>query len=597
MPLLNLTQSLMSARTQRRRGSALVALLAALTLLGAGCERAAPPAAEVVRAPTGAPAAPRLEGVGRSDFAATTRSPQARAFFNQGLSLAFAFDHGEAQRAFAEALRLDPACAICAWGLSYVTGPYVNRPERDDLVATRAHAERALQLAGQASERERALIRAQAIRVGLDPAVSAAAAGPASAVPLPPGVLCLPRVPRDADPADLAYAQAMARVAFDHPDDADLGVLHAEALMMLAPWDWWTKQGEPNDGTREAIAELQRVLARAPEHAGALHYLIHAYEQSPTPQHAAGAAQRLPALAPQAGHLVHMPSHIWMRLGRYADAVTANEAAIDADTALAAQMRAQGFAPVSVPSHHLHFLWSSASLAGAGAVAIGAADDAAAAAAGGAETFGGGNDYFLALPLFARVRFARWEEIDASPVPAGASVYPKAIWHWARGLSAARRGDAAAAGRELAALQGLLPDASLDERHFKGIDALRAFLELGADSLKGEVHAARRQWPQAIAALERAVEREDALESEEPPPWALSTRVQLAGVQLLAGRARDAERSARADLQRHPANGWALYALAASLQRQGRTADAQAARAQFEAAWKSADLARPDARY
>jgi tetratricopeptide (TPR) repeat protein len=582
----------MPALSRARIGATLAVALALL----AGCERAAPPPAPA--APVGTPVAPRLQGVGRSDFPITTQSPQARAFFNQGLSLAFAFDHGEARRAFAEALRLDPVCAICAWGLSYVTGPYVNRPERDDLVATRAHIQRALQLAGTASERERALIRAQAIRVGVDPSLPVpAAAAKAGEVPLPPGVTCVTNVPRDADPADVAYAQAMARVAFDHPDDADLGVLHAEALLMLSPWDWWSRQGEPNDGTREAIAELERVLARASDHAGALHYLIHAYEQSPTPERAVDAAQRLPALAPQAGHLVHMPSHVWMRLGRYGDAVAANEAAIAADAALAAQMRAQGFAPVAPPSHHLHFLWSSASLAGQGAVAVRAANDVARVAAEGAETFGGGNDYFLALPLFARVRFARWEEIDAMPAPAGASVYPKAIWHWARGIAQARRGNAPGADRELAALRALVGDPSLAGRLFKGIDELRAFAQIAAASLEGETLAARRQWPQALAALARAVELEDALESEEPPPWAMSTRVQLAGVQLLAGRAREAERSAGADLARYPANGWALYALAASLKRQGRAQDAQRAQAQFAAAWKSADLARPDARY
>jgi hypothetical protein len=571
--------------------------LVAAALL-AGCERASAPAAVAPVAPVGSPAAPRLDGVGRSDFAISSRSPEARAFFNQGLSLAFAFDHGEARRAFAEALRLDPACAICAWGLSYVTGPYVNRPERNDLVATRAHIQRALQLAAGASERERALIRAQALRVGVDPSLPvAASAAKADEVPLPPGAVCVTNVPRDADPADIAYAQAMARVAFDFPDDADIGVLHVEALMMLSPWDWWSKRGEPNDGTREAIAELGRVLARAPDHAGALHYLIHAYEQSPTPDKAVDAALRLPALAPQAGHLVHMPSHIWMRQGRYADAVAANQAAIAADAALAAQMRAQGFAPVAPPSHHLHFLWSSASLAGQGAVAIAAADGVAQAAADGAETFGGGNDYFLALPLFARVRFARWDEIDAMPAPAGASVYPQAIWHWARGIAQARRGDAAAAERELAALRALADDASLDGRLFKGIDELRAFVKIAAASLEGESAAARRQWPRAIAALERAVELEDALEGEEPPPWAFSTHVELASVQLLAGRAKEAERNARADLARYPANGWALYALAESLRRQGRGGEAAQARKQFESAWAQADLARPDARY
>ncbi|MDZ7652179.1 MAG: hypothetical protein U5L03_06230 [Burkholderiaceae bacterium] len=591
-----------SLRSTIRATGAQAAVRAALAgvwvcaLLLGGCERAVAP--KQPAAPVGAAAAPRLEGIGRSDFPATTTSAAARAFFNQGLSLAFAFDHGEAARAFAESLRLDPACAICAWGLSYATGPYVNRPERDDLVASRAHAQRALQLAGGASERERALIRAQAVRVGVDPALpppTVSAAGPA--VPVPPGVMCVTPVPRDADPADVAYAQALARVAFDFADDPDIGVLHAESLMMLSPWYWWTGAGEPADGTREAIAELDRVLLRSPDHAGALHYRIHAYEQSPTPERALDAAQRLPALAPNAGHLVHMPSHIWVRLGRYADAVAANEAAIEADAALAAQMQAQGFAPVAPPSHHLHFLWSSAALAGQGATAIGAADGAALAVTQGARTYGGGDDYFVALPLFARVRFARWDEIDATPAPAGSTVYPQAVWRWARGMAQARRGDAAAAERELAALSALINDASLDDRRFKGIDELRALLAIGAASLAGEVHAARRQWPQAIAALTRAMQMEEALEGEEPPPWAMSTHVELASVQLLAGRTRDAEQSARADLARHPANGWALYVLAESLKRQGKPVQAQRARAQFEAAWAQADLPRPDVRY
>jgi tetratricopeptide (TPR) repeat protein len=572
--------------------AALAGVCLCALLLG-GCERAAPPKPPAT--PVGAAAAPRLEGVGHSDFAVTTESPQARAFFNQGLSLAFAFDHAEATRAFAEALRLDPACAICAWGLSYTTGPYVNRPERDDLVASRAHAQRALQLAGGASERERALIRAQAIRVGVDATLPPPAAG--SAVPAPPGVMCVTPVPRDADPADVAYAQAMARVAFEFVDDPDIGVLHAESLLMLSPWSWWTEAGAPADGTREAIAELDRVLARAPDHTGALHYRIHAYEQSPMPELARDAAQRLPALAPNAGHLVHMPSHIWVRQGRYADAVAANEAAIEADAALAAQMRAQGFTPVAPPSHHLHFLWAAAAQAGQGAAAIGAADGAARAVAQGARTYGGGDDYFVALPLFARVRFARWEEIDAAPPPAGNSVYARAIWHWARGTAHARRGDPAAAERELAALNALMVDASLDGRRFKGIDELRAFMAIGSAALKGDVHAARKQWPQAISAFTRATQMEAALESEEPPPWAMSTQVELASAQLLAGRSKDAEHSARADLARHPANGWALYVLAESLKRQGRAAEAQRVKAQFEAAWVDADLSRPDVRY
>lgn len=572
---------------------ALPALLA-LSLL-AGCERplpAAPPASAAAGSAPAAPAAPRLTGIGRSEFAVTTRSADARALFHQGLLLAYAFDHAEARRAFAAAAQRDPDCAMCAWGLAYVAAPNINRPERDRLTAAREHIDRALQLAPQAAAHEQALIRALALRIGVD---AAAVAGAATVAPTaaPPAAMCVTPTPRDADPADVAYAQALARAAFDFPDDADVGVLHAEALLMLSPWTWWSRAGEPTEGTREAIAELQRVLTRAPDHAGALHFLIHAYEQSPVPQRALDAAARLPALVPDAGHLVHMPAHIYMRLGRYAEASDANRAAVAADARLAAQLRAQGAEPLSHPSHHLHFLWASAALQGDGEASIRAADDVAALAARHDEAFSGGNDYFLALPLFARVRFARWDEIDALTAADRATpsrVYPRAVAHWARGIAQARRGDAAAAAREHAALVALIDAPELDDLSLKGVDDLRTFLQLAEAGLRGEIHAARRQWPAALAALAEAVRREDALENEEPPPWALSTRVALARVQLAAGRAAQAERTLREDLTRYPANGWALAGLADSLARQGRAREAEAVRAQLDAAWGSAPL-------
>jgi tetratricopeptide (TPR) repeat protein len=571
-----------SGSALRRPAVSLIAALALLlaALLG-GCERHSATAVSDTGVAPGAPTAPRLERIGRNDFALTTRSPQARAFFHQGLQLAYAFDHAEARRAFGEALRLDPDCAICAWGLAYVLGPNINRPERDRLQAAREHIARAQQLASQASEREQALIRALALRLGVDDGK------PDAGVPAA-GAMCVTPVPRDADPADVAYAQAMARVAFEHPGDADIGVLHAEALLMLSPWVWWQRDGTPAAGTREAIAELQRVLALDREHAGALHFLIHAWEQSPTPQQALDAAQRLPALVPDAGHLVHMPSHIHLRLGRYAQASETNRAAIAADAALAAQITAQGFAPQTHPSHHLHFLWASASLQGDGDAAVRAADEVAALAAQHDETYGDGNDYFIALPLFARVRFAQWDTIEAAAAQAqsrSASVYGEAIGQWARGMAAARQGRVAPAQAALAALREASAHPSLAGRSLKGIDELSQFVDLAAATLEGEVAVAQRRWPRAIAALERAVALEDALENDEPPPWALSSRVALAHAQLGAGRAADAERSLRADLARFPANGWALAALADSLDRQGRRQQAEAVIAQLDEVW------------
>lgn len=558
-------------------------LLAAV--VPAGCDRPA----SVRGDEPGTHPAPLIAGLGDSSFTITTKVPAAQRYFAQGLLLAWAFEHGEAERSFREAVRRDPDCAMCEWGVAYVRGPNVNHPYRDGAAEAARHVRRALALAPQASARERALIEALAARYDLE----AAAREP----PPAEGALCSARPGADIDPLDIAYAQAMARVARAFPADADIRVLHAEALLLLAPWQWW-RAGRPAAGTLQAIEELEAALALAPNHTGANHYLIHALEQSPAPERALAAAQRLGALAPNAGHLVHMPSHVYLRVGRYADASRANVEAIAADERFAAQIRAQGASPLGHVSHHLHYLWATAAMEGRGAVSIGAARELAAQVGRDGRPFGrAGNEYFAALPLFALVRFARWDEILAAPVPKGASAYPRGVWHYARGMAFARTGRAAQAQAELAALDSTADDASLAELSFKGIDPLDAYLRIGIESLRGEIALARKQYAQALAHLRRAVELEDALESEEPPPWAAPQRHSLGGALLAAGRAAEAAEVFRADLARFPANGWSLYGLAESLRRQGRRAEALRVQTQFRAAWADADLARPDARY
>lgn len=533
--------------------------------------------------------APLIDGLGVSSFTIMTKAPAAQRYFTQGLLLAWAFEHGEAERSFREAVRRDPDCAMCEWGVAYIRGPNVNHPYRDGAAEAARHVRRALALAPQASARERALIEALAARY--DVKAAAKEAPPAE------GALCSARPSADIDPLDTAYAQAMARVARAFPADPDIRVLHAEALLLLAPWQWW-RAGRPATGTLQAIEELEAALALAPNHTGANHYLIHALEQSPTPERALAAAQRLGALAPNAGHLVHMPSHIYLRVGRYADASRANVEAIAADERFAAQIRAQGASPLGHVSHHRHFLWATAAMEGRGAVSIGAARELAAQVGRDGRPFGrAGNEYFAALPLFALVRFARWDEILAAPVPKGATAYPRGVWHYARGIALARGGRANEAQGELGALEAAADDASLAELSFKGIDPLDAYLRIGIESLRGEIALARGQHAQALAHLRRAVELEDALESEEPPSWAAPQRHALGGALLAAGRAAEAAEVFRADLARFPANGWSLHGLAESLWRQGRRAEALRVQTQFRAAWADADLARPDARY
>ncbi len=547
------------------------------TALLAACDR-----------PAGAPPAPLIDGLGATSFEITTKSAAARRYFSQGLLLAWAFEHGEAERSFREAARLDPDCAICEWGVALVLGPNINHPYRDRVQEATRHVRRALSLAPRASARERALIEALAVRYG---------GGAAAAVPPADAALCMARPSAEVDPLDVAYAQAMAQVARAFPADPDVRVLHAEALLLLAPWEWW-RNGSPSVGTLQAIEELEAALALAPNHTGANHYLIHALEQSPMPARALPAAQRLATAAPNAGHLVHMPSHIYLRIGRYADASHANVEAIAADERFAAAVRAQGAQPLSHVSHHRHFLWATAAMEGRGAASIGAARELAAQVGQDGRPFGrAGNEYFVALPLFALVRFARWNEILAAAAPAGATSYPRGVWHYARGIALARTGRADQAQAELAALEAAADDDSIAELSFKGIDPLAGYLRVAIESLRGEIALARKRHAQAIALLQKAVELEDVLEAQEPPSWAAPQRHALGAAMLLAGRAADAERIFREDLARYPANGWALYGLAESLRRQGRRGEAQRAQAQLRVVWAQADLAQPDARY
>jgi tetratricopeptide (TPR) repeat protein len=543
--------------------------------------------------------APLLLNVGEAHFAITTGEPLAQRFFDQGLRLAYAFDHGEALRAFSEALRLDPRCAMCAWGIAYAAGPNINDPGRPADGRAVDHARRALALAAGATEQERALIEALAARLE--------AAGPPRLEPVsrPPAAACASplRPPAGADPHDVAYAEAMGDAARRFPDDDEIAVLYAESLLMLSPWDWWRDDGaQPRDGTLAAIDTLERVLARSPDHAGANHFLIHALEGSRTPQRALAAAERLAALAPDAGHLVHMPSHIFIRLGRYADAVHANREAIEADSRLAAQLSGQGFEPLAPVSHHHHFLWAAASLHGDAETALQAARWLATEAARAEAPFGadGSNDYFLALPWLTQLRFGRFDDLlaEREPAwPAHASAFPAAIRQYARGVALARNGKAEAALQSLAALRSAAADPGLKGLTLKGIDDLGALLALAEASLRGEVLLAQRQPRRAVEALRRAVALEEALENEEPPPWPVPARQALGAAWLLAGNAVEAERAFRADLRRYPDNGWSLYGLAESLRRQSRGAEAALVEMRFRAAWRGAGIRRPESRY
>lgn len=512
--------------------------------------------------------APLFEGLGDTHYPITTSSELAQRYFDQGLVLAYGFNHAEAERSFRQAAELDPECALCFWGAALVLGPNVNAAMEPDAVPKAWEAlGKAREKAPRASEREQALIAALAARYVAEPV-------------------------DDRSTLDQAYAEAMAEVARRYPDDLHVATLYAEALMDTTPWDYWLDGKTPKPVTATILATLERVLERDPRHPGANHLYIHAVEASDHPERGVAAADRLGKVAPAAGHLVHMPSHIFLRVGRYEDAARANVEADQADLDYIAQCHAQGAYPLAYHSHNLHFLTFARALQGRAEEALDAARRVQAKAAGDALRMPGMEtmQFYWATPLFTLVRFGRWEEILAEPSPAEDLVLPLAIWRYARGMALVRTGKLDAAAAELGELEKLAERPLLEVLKIWGLNPFAALAKIAREVLAGELAAARGDLPGAIARLTRGVELEDQLVYDEPPDWHAAVRLNLGAVLLAAGQPERAEAVYREDLARHPGNGWALFGLWRSLEAQGETAAAAAARADFEKAWEGATV-------
>ena len=511
-----------------------------------------------------APLAPELTGLGTLHVAVTTSVPRAQRFFDQGLRLLYAFNHPESLRAFREAARLDPGLAMADWGQAMALGPNLNQPMSPEHAKlaheaiTRAHVR-----ARHATERERALIDALAARYSADPSA-------------------------DRKALDAAYASAMRAVAARYPDDPDVLTVYADAVMNVSPWDYWEKNGTAKPGPKLAIAALERVLARHPDHAGALHYHIHAVEASTEPERAESSADRLAPLMPAAGHMVHMPAHIYLRVGRYKDAAEANERAIVADEDYLSQCQAQGLYPVSYYPHNLHFLWAAATLEGRGAKAIEAARQVAAKVPhhhAGAVAW---TADFPVTPLLAYARFGRWREVLTEPRPPVEEPYATGIWHYARALAFTSRRDLERAAAELAHLDVVMAHDAF-KTTLRDLPLLTN-LEIASRMAKGELAARGGQFDQAVRLLREAVALEDAIPYNEPPVWHHPPRQVLGAILLEAGRPLEAETIYQEDLQRFRENGWSLFGLQRSLEAQGRQADAAAAKHRFEKAWSRGDV-------
>lgn len=510
------------------------------------------------------PTARLFANLGNYHHPISTNIPLAQRYFDQGLILAYGFNHAEAKRSFLEAARLDPNCAMCYWGVALVLGPNINAsmdaeamPEAWNAIHT------ASKLSQNTSDKEKAYIQALAQRYSSKPVEARSA-------------------------LDVAYVNAMREVKQRYPKDLDAATLFAEGIMDTMPWNYWTEDGKPNLGTPELLATLESVLKRNPNHIGANHFYIHAVEAK---RHELGiaAADRLANLVPGSAHLLHMPSHIYIQVGRYHDAVVANQRAIATDEEYATQRSVSGFYRMAYMVHNHYFLWYAAMMAGESKVAIQAARYTAMMTDTKSmrEPWGGTLQHYYSLPLYAFAKFGMWDKILAQPAPPVDLIYPTGVWHYARGMAFTAKGQLEKAARELEQLNAIAAEKAPDKTKLWEVNL--KILQNASQVLAGELATKQGNYEQAIAHLKTAIQLDDDLKGD-PPLWYSPVRQSLGAILLEVGRKAEAEQMYREDLKIYPNNGWSLYGLAQSLQVQGKTKEAQEVQQRFEKAWKYADV-------
>lgn len=491
----------------------------------------------------------------------STRSREAQEYFNQGLRLSFAFNHGEAARAFRAAQQRDPDCAMCYWGEALVLGPNINAPMFPQAVKpARAAASRAVALAHKARPHEQALIAALDQRYSDDPNADRAS-------------------------LDAAYAKAMATAAKRFPGDDNIQVLYAESLMDQQPWDYWEADGiRPKGRAGDLVPTLERVLQRNPRHPGAIHLYIHAVEASGDPKRALPHARRLAALMPGAGHIVHMPSHIYYRTGLYRDALRTNADAAAVDERHFARTEPDPFYRNAYYPHNLHFLMASAQMGGDGKTALGAAEKLDRAIPNEFVREAAALQPVKAAPYFTHAQFSDPDTILALPDPGAEFLLVQAMWRYARALAFAERRNMADAGREIAALNELETSGdfkSFDQWQVPG----KAIVQTARHVAEGKLAAAGGDFAAAAKSYEQAIAIQDSLSYMEPPYWYYPVRQSLGAVLLQAGRVDEAEQAFRASLAQTPNNGWALYGLHQVYRERGDAKKAGKADQRLQDAW------------
>ena len=503
-----------------------------------------------------------VTGLGDINHPVTTNNPEAQKFFNQGLSYIYAFNHEEAVRSFKQALQLDPQMAMAYWGISLAMGSNYNVPaDGPALLQAYSNLQKAIELAPKASEQDRAYINALSKRYSADVQV-------------------------DQHKLGVDYKNAMRQLAKDYPDDLDAATLYAESMMNLRPWHLWTLDGKPEEDTLEIVSVLEGVLRRDPNHSGANHYYIHAVEASTNAERALPSAARLGKIAPKAGHLVHMPSHIYIRTGDYYQAAQANVDAIAVDREYMTKSGNNGLYPMLYYNHNVHFLASASALNGRFADSIKSARDLEANVKPAVKAMPM-LEMFLPYPMVSLTRFGKWEEILKEPQPDASLKITTAFWHFARGSAYAASKQTANAEAELAAL--LAVDKTMTENVRMFNNAAADVMKIAEFTLAGRIAYARGDKTAAVELLTKAVAAEDATNYAEPADWDLPTREVLGGVLLSSGDYAAAEKVFRAEIARRPRNARALFGLAESLRRQGKDLAAKMVQAEFEKAWQFAD--------
>jgi tetratricopeptide (TPR) repeat protein len=531
---------------------------------------AAPSFAKESTAPPASPknsssAVPLYTDLGSHHKSISTKVPATQQYFDQGLRFVYGFNHAEAIRSFKQAAELDATCAMCYWGIALAYGPHVNAPmDSASGVAAYEAVQKALALKSHASAAERAYIEALAQRYEANP-------------------------PTERGKLDTAYARAMEQVANSHADDLDAATLYAESLMDLRPWNYWQPDGTPYPGTNEIVRQLKRVLSRNANHPGACHYYIHAVE-AVNPEAAVPCAERLAGLMPGEGHMVHMPAHIYIRVGRWNDAVKANQHAIHDDEVFIEGQKPVGVYPLAYYPHNIHFLAFASTMAGRSAQAIAASQTLTSKVNVDAARQVGLLQEMLPYHALTLTTFGKWDEVLAEPLPPADIRFSYAMAQYARGVAQAAKGQWAEAQAALDTVKKINAETP------EGAEGKTA-LSIAVHALSGEIATRRGDLEAGTTHFREAAKIEDGGLYFEPPKWYYPIRHSLGAALLKAGQHAEAEKVYREDLKRFPENGWSLFGLAQALRAQGKTTEAAAADTRFRQAWANTDVTLAASRF